>query len=422
MKTNGSTFPLADRNVVVFTGDLSFAVRKGVVRADREIPGLSWLVVVHAPRKRASQLLVSQWRNLQRHRWRWIPYVLGELWRRVFDGKPRVDASGLPGVDFGQAAFSALPNVRVVHVDDIHAPATISLVQEFAPKLGLVLGAPILRRALFGIPEHGTLNLHKGRVPDYRGMPPAFWELWNGESSVGCTVHWVDEKLDTGAVAARGSVECERFSTVKGMQLQLDEVGIELVRSAVEDVLSGTAMAVPQGREGRTYRKPTLEQLATLDRRLAASHPPLESWPKSTLKAGVGITSRVAWRSGLYRALPPRITVLLYHRVTDAVRDNLSTGIEQFDRQMRLIRRHCKVLSLEEVLDARNIPSSRQPLVCVTFDDGYRDNHDHAVPILVQHQVPAAFFVSTGMVSSDRPFPHDIKRANGPIPPWIGPK
>jgi len=108
--------------------------------------------------------------------------------------------------------------------------------------------------------------------------------------------------------------------------------------------------------------------------------------------------------------------VLLYHRVTDAVRDNLSTGVEQFHRQMALLRRHCRVLSLEEVLEAEVIPRSRQPLVCVTFDDGYRDNHDHAVPILVRHQIPAAFFVSTGIVGTERAFPHDVKRKNDPIP------
>ena len=86
-----------------------------------------------------------------------------------------------------------------------------------------------------------------------------------------------------------------------------------------------------------------------------------------------------------------------------------SCGVEQFHRQMELIRRHCRVLSLEEVLDAQVIPRSREPMVCVTFDDGYRDNHDNAVPILVRHQIPAAFFVSTGIVNRTR-----LRTASGP--------
>ena len=404
--------------IVVFTGDLSFAVRKGIAVADDALPGLEWLVLVHSPRKRLVPLIKSQWRSLRREGWRWLPYTLAEVWRRVFDAgvAEAHEAGALPGSAFSNSALAARENIRIERVPDIHAPASIQRVQDFAPRLGLALGAPILRKSLFALPTEGTLNLHKGRVPDYRGMPPAFWELWNGETSVGCTVHWVDEKLDTGAVAAREVVPCAPFSTVKGLQLQLDEVGIELVRSALTRVLQGDAVASPQGAGGRTNRKPTLAQLAVLERRLAARAPAGEPRAKALLKSGLGRGTHAIWRAGLYRALAPRITVLLYHRVTDAVRDNLSTGVEQFHRQMALLRRHCRVLSLEEVLEAEVIPRSRQPLVCVTFDDGYRDNHDHAVPILVRHQIPAAFFVSTGIVGTERAFPHDVKRKNDPIP------
>ena len=405
------------RRVVVFTGDLSFQVRKGIVLVDRAVDNLSWLVLVHSPRrKRLPQLLRSQWLNLRRNGWRRIPEVLAEAGRRVVGVRGRGDsAAGSPGAEFAGAAFESLPNVKVARVADIHAPEAIALVRDFDPQLGLALAAPILRRPLFALPTLGTLNLHKGRLPDYRGMPPAFWELWNGETSVGCTVHWVDEKLDTGAVVARDVVQCEPFSTLKGLQLQLEQVGNDLVRSAVTQVLDGTAQAEPQAAGGHTYRKPTLAQFAELERRLAARQPRHEPRVKTLLKAGLGNGSHAVWRSG-YGVLPPRITVLLYHRVTDAVRDNLTTGVAQFDRHMALLRKHCRVLSLEEVLDTKVIPRSRQPLVCVTFDDGYLDNHDYAVPILVRHQLPAAFFVSTGIVGTDLPFPHDIRRGNGAIP------
>ena len=134
------------------------------------------------------------------------------------------------------------------------------------------------------------------------------------------------------------------------------------------------------------------------------------------LKNAYARAAFAGWRLGLWRAVTPRLTVILYHRVSDSVRDNLTVGIEQFDRQMALLRRHCEVLSIEQVLDCQTIPRSHRPLVCVTFDDGYLDNYVHATPILLEHRIPAAFFVSTGIVGTDVRFPHDVRRGNPPIP------
>jgi peptidoglycan/xylan/chitin deacetylase (PgdA/CDA1 family) len=134
------------------------------------------------------------------------------------------------------------------------------------------------------------------------------------------------------------------------------------------------------------------------------------------LKSAVKRTSFTVGLRGLRRVTAPRATVLLYHRVTDGVRDNLTVGVEQFDRQMALLRRHFQVVSPADLLEWEAVPRTDRPLVCVTFDDGYLDNYLNAVPILLRHEIPAAFFVSTGIVGTDRRFPHDIRRGNPPIP------
>ena len=408
---------MMDRNrIVVFTGDLSFSVRKGIVTVDRTIDGLSWLVLVNTPGMSVHQLLKNQWRNFRRNGWRWIPYQAADIWRRLSARDPAADGATTPGHEFSQSALQARPGVRVLRVQDLHSPAAIEAVKAFDPHLGVALAAPILRRTLFSVPKAGTINLHKGKVPAYRGMPPAFWEMWNDEKQVGCTVHWVDDKLDTGAIAAESVVDREPYSTVRGLQLTLDEVGTDLLTRVVGEFVSGRVSTSPQPSGGTTYRKPTLAQVVALDRRVAALDRIRQPMPKILVKSALSLGLQTAWRMGTYRVLRPRITVLLYHRVSDTVRDNLTVGIEQFERQMGLIRRHCKVLSLQEVLDCRVIPASREPLVCVTFDDGYLDNYSNAVPILVRNEVPAAFFVSTGIVGTQRPFPHDLRRGNPPIP------
>ncbi len=402
--------------IVVFTGNGSYSVRKGVAAIDRALPGLEWLIVVHSPRKSVQQLLRSQGRNLRRNGWRWIPYQAADLWHRLTAGAAATAPGTHPGSDYGDSALRAWPNLKWVQVDDIHSPRTLQTVREFTPDLGLSLAAPILRPALFGIPRLGTLNLHKGRLPAFRGMPPAFWELWNDERSVGCTVHRVDEKLDTGEIVRETTVARAPFSTLRGLQLELDEAGVEIMRDAVADVLLRGAAARPQGSGGKTYRKPTLAQFASLERKLDRLQPAAASMPRRVLKYSRSMLGLRLWKMGLARMVSPRITVLLYHRVSDEARDNLTVGIAQFDRQMALLRRHCEVLSIEQVLATSAIARSNRPLVAVTFDDGYLDNYANAAPILMRHGVPAAFFVSTGIVSAGGRFPHDLRRGNAPIP------
>ena len=118
----------------------------------------------------------------------------------------------------------------------------------------------------------------------------------------------------------------------------------------------------------------------------------------------------------MHRVSAPRATVLLYHRVTDEVRDLLTVGIEQFERQMGLLRRYFQVVSLADLFEWQAVPRTGRPLVCVTFDDGYLDNYANAAPILMRHEIPATFFVSTGIVGTDRRFPHDIRCGNPPFP------
>lgn len=402
--------------IVVFTGEMTYSVRKGIAEIDRAIPGLQWLVLIHSPRKGAKQLLRNQWRNLRRNGWRWIPYQCDDILERLIPRRTIPATEGFPGYEYAAPALRARRNIRIEKVADIHSEESIALVRAFAPDLGLSLAAPILRRPIFSLPKHGTVNLHKGKVPDYRGMPPAFWEMWNDESSVGCTIHRVEDGLDTGGILLQSSVDRQKYSTVRGLQLCLDELGVRMTTEAAAAILGGRAEYAPQHGEGRTYRKPTLDQQRRLQKKLGGQAAARRLEPRNVARSTVSALARLHSRLGLRRYLEPRVTVLLYHRVTDEVRDNLTVGIEQFDRQMGLIRQCCEVLPLERILAMDRIPRSARPLVAVSFDDGYEDNFSHAAPILLRHGVPAAFFVSTGIVGSDNRFPHDARRGNASIP------
>ena len=92
-----------------------------------------------------------------------------------------------------------------------------------------------------------------------------------------------------------------------------------------------------------------------------------------------------------------KLLVLTYHRVLadyDPVIDEVDAV--QFTRQMETLAEYFNVVSLEkglEQMQAGVLPASS---VCITFDDGYRDNYDVALPILLALNLPATFFIATG--------------------------
>jgi len=400
--------------IVVFTSSFeSYSVRRGIAEILARFPSTRLLCVEHAPPRTLRRVLRNQVWHLRREKWRWLGHAAATfrgLLASMRAGSNRA-APSYVGQQFSRAALERCAAIDCRRFDDIHSPESIRVVQDFAPDLGLSLAAPILKPTLFELPRLGTINLHKGKLPDYRGMPPAFWEIWNGESEVGCSVHQVTRGLDQGPILARTVIPVERFSTIRGLQIALDEIGIDLVCHAVAGIASGQARYEAQPDAGTTYRKPTLKQWAEVRRR-EPGHTPLNA--KTVLKEIVYRLYVSVWRPlpnvllGLLGR--QRITVLLYHRVCDALRDPLTVGVEQFERQVADMARRCQVVSLDDVIAGRVSRRSIRPIVAVTFDDGYRDNFAYAAPVLLRHGVPAAFFVCTELVGTARPLRHDLDK------------
>jgi len=130
---------------------------------------------------------------------------------------------------------------RVRYVEDLHAPETLAEVRALRPDLGLGYGGPILRPALFRIPRHGTLGIHHGRLPEYRGKKTTFWEIWEGEPTAGVTIQRIDEGIDTGEIVAQGSVPIAGRG-YEAIWQDVQRLGLELYVDAVLSVRDGSVV------------------------------------------------------------------------------------------------------------------------------------------------------------------------------------
>jgi peptidoglycan/xylan/chitin deacetylase (PgdA/CDA1 family) len=126
-------------------------------------------------------------------------------------------------------------------------------------------------------------------------------------------------------------------------------------------------------------------------------------------------------KNGVYRALGEAVSsagaadaeralrVLMYHKVNDVWPNPTTVPVHVFEEQMALLEElGYEVVSLGAVRDHYVHGASLPPgAVLITFDDGYRDNLENAVPILRRHGYPAVVFVPLGYLDGDRPLPHE---------------
>lgn len=126
------------------------------------------------------------------------------------------------------------------------------------------------------------------------------------------------------------------------------------------------------------------------------------SAPRHLIHRQAGSALRFARRirRRLHWAVAPEPVILCYHRVFSPERDPhlLSVSPERFRAQMEIVRRIARPVALDDPsrLSARG--------VVITFDDGYLDNLQNALPILRALEIPATLYIATGNVGAKREF------------------
>jgi peptidoglycan/xylan/chitin deacetylase (PgdA/CDA1 family) len=97
----------------------------------------------------------------------------------------------------------------------------------------------------------------------------------------------------------------------------------------------------------------------------------------------------------------PKFLILCYHRIgTDGIPLFSQLSPNVFEAQMRYVRRRYRVLSLDDLCDEMERPCRKEDAVVVTFDDGYRDLHTHALPVLRKYQIPATIFLPVACIET----------------------
>jgi peptidoglycan/xylan/chitin deacetylase (PgdA/CDA1 family) len=127
------------------------------------------------------------------------------------------------------------------------------------------------------------------------------------------------------------------------------------------------------------------------------------------------VFSRIGLTKAVHHLWRNRLTVLAYHRIADpksagqaSLQSNVSSTPWNFSVQMEFLRRQFDIISLADLRawlhDGVRLPA--YPAL-VTFDDGYRDTFDEALPVLRAKALPGVLFLATDFVAGT-PFYWDV--------------
>jgi peptidoglycan/xylan/chitin deacetylase (PgdA/CDA1 family) len=146
-------------------------------------------------------------------------------------------------------------------------------------------------------------------------------------------------------------------------------------------------------------------------------------WPAALLQRLIPAgEQRVRWRRfvrsyffwrGVWQAIPDRDArrrlvhppvILMYHAIGGSSESASCyiTGVHRFAAQMAWLKwAGYRVIGLDSLMEFRRrhkFPPARS--VVITFDDGYADNHDLALPVLLRRRFPATFFLVSDCVGT----------------------
>lgn len=172
-------------------------------------------------------------------------------------------AAGLRLVDdvsladtLGIAWSAGLP---VMAVSDFNHPESLAVLRGYAADIACV--ACFTQRfppAVLRLPRLGILNIHPSLLPAYRGPLPVFWQLRDG-APTGATVHYMDEGLDTGDIAAQSDVFLPDGLPGPEVERTLMLAGLDLLRKVLAELARGSVRRRPQPPGGSYYSFPTEE-------------------------------------------------------------------------------------------------------------------------------------------------------------------
>lgn len=160
-------------------------------------------------------------------------------------------------------------NIECFEVCDPYSEATIKRIKSYNLELLILTGGfGIIKKPLLQITPKGVLSYHHGDMRYYRGMPFAFWELYNNETEMGVTVQILSAGIDCGIPVLEKKFPIKKNDTLKRLQKRVINESSDMLYLALNKLVDKNFTPEKIDKYGKIYTLPSLWQWFSLNLKL----------------------------------------------------------------------------------------------------------------------------------------------------------
>jgi methionyl-tRNA formyltransferase len=143
------------------------------------------------------------------------------------------------------AEYSSLP---IMQPENLKDPDFVESLRKLNADIFIVVAFRMLPEVIWKMPHIGTINLHASLLPHYRGAAPINRAIMNGETLTGVTTFFIDDKIDTGNILLRDSIQIFPFENAGDLHDRLMKQGARLMIRTLAGIAEGTIKPQPQSK------------------------------------------------------------------------------------------------------------------------------------------------------------------------------
>jgi methionyl-tRNA formyltransferase len=136
-------------------------------------------------------------------------------------------------------SFSENLGISTYRISSPNNELFLNELKKIVPDIVINQSQNILKEKLLSIPQIGILNRHNALLPKNRGRLTPFWVKYKGDSETGVSIHFVEKKIDSGAIVVQVRFRVNKNDSIRSIVKRNYEIAPVAMLNALQKLEDG---------------------------------------------------------------------------------------------------------------------------------------------------------------------------------------